>query len=254
MSGERDPWATLQLSAPDARPAATDGVRAEWAQRTVAEYHSAAITQHLTLWLIQIGASPDLIRMGLRITDDELVHAEMAHGVLNAAGGELASPLDRDGLCLARDRQVALEVDVARTLAEVFCLGETVAVPLFAALRRGCTVPIARDALDRVLDDEVRHRDFGWQALTWLLTETTSGDDLRAHVQRELGGMFRRLSANYAGQRGQCSPAEIAWGLMAPPKYGVILVETLARAFVPRFEALGIDAASAWAEAMAPPA
>ena len=221
--------------------------------RTVAEYHSAAITQHLTLWLIQIGASPDLIRMGLRITDDELMHAEMAHGVLNAAGGSLSAPLDREALKLDRDPAVALEVDVARVVTEVFCLGETVAVPLFSALRRGCTVPIARDALDRVLEDEVRHREFGWQALTWLLTETAMGETLKVQMQAELGGMLRRLSRNYAGQQGRCTPDEIAWGLMAPPRYGIILAETLARSFVPRFEAVGIDAASAWADAMASP-
>ena len=220
--------------------------------RTVAEYHSAAITQHLTLWLIQIGASPDLIRMGLRVTDDELAHAEMAHAVLTAAGGTLDAPLDRETLGLTRDSSVTLEVDVTRTITEVFCLGETVAVPLFSALRRGCTVPIARDALDRVLEDEVRHRDFGWHCLTWLLTETAMGEDLRARVDVELGGMLARLFGNYAGLRGRCTPDEIAWGLMAPPRYGIILAETLTRTYVPRFEALGIDAANAWAEAMAP--
>lgn len=245
------PASTLR-PAPTPQPTPTEGVRAEWAMRTIAEYSSAAITQHLTLWLIQMGASPDLIRMGLRITGDELVHAEMANGVLMAAGGSLGAPIDRDSLGLTRDPQVVLEIDVARIITEVFCLGETVAVPLFAALRRGCTVAVARDALDRVLEDEVRHRDFGWQGLTWLLTETAMGDALRDQMQHELGGMLARLSRNYAGQRGQCTADEIAWGLMAPPRYGIILAETLARTYVPRFEALGIDAASAWAEAMAP--
>lgn len=50
----------------------------------------------------------------------------------------------------------------------VFCLGETVAVRLFKRLREGATVPVARAALDRVLTDEVRHRDFGWLLLEWL--------------------------------------------------------------------------------------
>lgn len=218
--------------------------------RVVAEYRSAAITQHLTLWLIQIGASPDLIRAGLRITDDELVHAEMAHGVLTAAGGALDGPLERAHLGLDRDAAVELEIDVARIVAEVFCLGETVAVPLFSALRRGCTVPIARAALDRVLEDEVRHRDFGWQALEWLLQAAPPALDLRGVVQAELGDMLRRQMQSYAGQMGRYTPDEIAWGLMDPPRYGVILAETLARTYVPRFDALGIDAAHAWAQAM----
>ena len=48
-------------------PAASDRVRAEWRNRIAAEYGSAAITQHFVLWLIQIGARPDLIHDGLRI-------------------------------------------------------------------------------------------------------------------------------------------------------------------------------------------
>ena len=60
---------------PKQRTPATDAVRSEWLRRVEAEYRSAAITQHLTLWLIQIGASPDLLRAGLRIAGDELTHA-----------------------------------------------------------------------------------------------------------------------------------------------------------------------------------
>ncbi|MEZ4464733.1 MAG: ferritin-like domain-containing protein [bacterium] len=225
----------------------TDNVRREWAARVEAEYRSAAITQHLTLWLIQLGASPDLIRDGLRITDDELVHAEMAFATLTAAGGSLAGPFDRATLGLRRDPTVSLEVDVALAVAEVFCLGETVAVPLFSALRAGCTVPVAREALDRVLVDEVRHRDFGWTALTWLLDHGLA--ELRPSVSAALPAMFARQRRNYgvgAPAGGALSPAEIAWGLMDLPRYAATLEATLDRQYIPRFERLGIDAAAAW--------
>src|SRR5258706_410275 len=69
------------------KPLASDLVRVEWLRRVEAEYRSAAITQQLALWLIQIGASPDLIRAGLRIVSDELTHSEMSHRVYAAARG-----------------------------------------------------------------------------------------------------------------------------------------------------------------------
>ncbi|MEO7331341.1 MAG: ferritin-like domain-containing protein, partial [Minicystis sp.] len=53
-------------------PPASEAVRGEWLRRVQAEYRSAAVTQQLTLWLIQMGASPDLISAGLRIVRDEL--------------------------------------------------------------------------------------------------------------------------------------------------------------------------------------
>ena len=67
----------------------------EWLRRVEAEYHSAAAAQHYTLWLIQAGASPDLIRDGLRIVEDELTHAELSYQVYKAAGGSSMPKLDR---------------------------------------------------------------------------------------------------------------------------------------------------------------
>src|SRR4051794_32589669 len=147
--------------------AVSDGlarVRHEWRARIAAEYTSAAITQHLVLWLIQAGAPPDLIDAGLVIVADELVHSRMSHEVYVAAGGTAPPAIDREQLGLAR-RSPHLELDILRVAVRVFCLGETVAVPLFSHLRAGTTEPIARAALDRILVDEVRHRDFGWDML-----------------------------------------------------------------------------------------
>jgi hypothetical protein len=144
-------------------------VREEWRARIAAEYTSAAITQHLTLWLIQAGAPPDLIDAGLAIVADELVHSRMSHEVYVAAGGREPPALDRDALGLHRTSE-RLELDILRIAVRVFCLGETVAVPLFKHLREHCTEPVARAALDRILRDEVRHRDFGWDLLDWLLS------------------------------------------------------------------------------------
>ena len=65
----------------------TELVREEWRARIAAEYTSAAVTQHLVLWLIQAGAPPDLIDAGLAIVADELVHSRMSHEVYVAASG-----------------------------------------------------------------------------------------------------------------------------------------------------------------------
>src|SRR5215470_4685296 len=147
---------------------ATDRVRAEWRARIAAEYTSAAITQQLVLWLIQAGAPPDLIDAGLAIVADELVHSRMSAEVYAAAGGSEPPAIDR--VALALPSTGALDRDILRTAVRVFCLGETVAVPLFGHLRARCTEPVARAALDRILRDEVRHRDFGWDLLDWLIT------------------------------------------------------------------------------------
>ncbi len=226
-----------------ARERPSDLVRHEWAGRVEAEYRSAAITQETVLWLIQIGASPDLIRAGLRIVDDELAHAEIARKVWLEAGGEGVLRLDRGSLGLAR-RHETLELDVVSAIVRVFCLGETVAVRLFSSLRRGATVPVARRALDRVLKDEVRHRDFGWLTLEWLL-QRPDADELRALVRGSLPQWVGELERDYGddleGGIRAVTDLERSWGVAPWREYAAILHRTYGRDYQPRFARLGIE-------------
>lgn len=236
-------------SAPSEKePPASAAVREEWLRRVEAEYHSCAFAQHLTLWLIQVGASPELISAGLRIAADELAHAQLSHEVFLAAGGTGQLHLGRERLQLRRDESVPLEHDALRACLELFCLGETVAVPLFKNLRQGTTVPVARLVLDRVLVDEVRHRDFGWTLLAWLLS-TAHAPSLRQLAHAELPAMLARLYTSYAGNsetaespgaESELAPQDRAWGLMPAATYATILRRTFQRDFVPRFQRLEI--------------
>lgn len=232
-------------------PVASERVRAEWLRRVEAEYRSAAVTQHLVLWLIQLGVSPDLVDLGLRIVRDELDHAELSHRTFVEAGGEGGPVLVRETLRLVERPGEALELAVTRACVEIFCLGETVAVRLFQRLRERCDVPVARKVLDRVLRDEVRHRDFGWLLLDSLL-ESPFAASTRALVERELPGMLSRKRAAYAPGFAQTSAelplADVRWGLMSARDYATILERAVARDYVPRFSKRGFDAARAWAQ------
>jgi hypothetical protein len=224
-------------------------VRRAWLRRVEVEYQSAALTQHLTLWLIQAGVSPDLIRAGLAIVDDELAHAELAHGVAAASGAEEAPVIDRASLGLERTDE-PLEHDIVRACVGPLCLGETVAVPLFRALRERCAVPIARRALTRVLRDEVRHRDFAWSLLEWMLA-LPQAPALRTLIARELPAMMASVRASYSAEPGgrrddRRSGDERAWGLMPASEYHAILERSFERDLAPRFARLGLDARAAW--------
>jgi hypothetical protein len=230
---------------------ASANVRREWGNRVEAEYRSAAITQQVTLWLIQAGAPPDLITDGLRIVADELAHAQLSHEVYTAAAGDTEPRIDRGSLELPRRPAEPVELDLARWGVEIFCLGETIAVPLFRRLREHCTVDPARRALDRILRDEVRHRQFGWDLFDWLLTHPAA-DNLRAAVRAELPRMFAGLERSYGEANASRQPAgaitdaDRAWGLAPAAEYAEILERTFVREFAPRFRDRDIDATAAW--------
>jgi hypothetical protein len=232
---------------------ASPQVQQEWKRRVEAEYRSTAASANLALWLVQIAASPDLVSAALRIAREELGHASGSHRVYRAAGGSAEVDLDRGGLELPRSG-APLEDDVARVCVEVFCLGETVAVRLFGQMRRRCTVPVARRLIERILRDEVGHRDFGWSLLAWLLEHPAHGGRLREQVGRELPGSLDRIRAEYAPElatHAGCGPAsltadDVRWGLLPVARYGEILAEAFTSDYVPRFARLGIDARGAW--------
>ena len=221
----------------------THRTREEWRARIAAEYTSAAIAQQVTLWLIQAGAPPELIDAGLAIVADELAHSRLSHEVYTAAGGTAPPVLVREHLGLTR-RDPILEIDVLSAIVRVFCLGETVAVPLFKHLRAACTEPIARAALDRILVDEVRHRDFGWDTLDWLAT-TAIGDRIPAWITAHWPALHGELVATYgsgnpATASTEMTPADRAWGLAAPADYAEILTRTIEKDYRPRFFARGV--------------
>ena len=224
-------------------------IQREWLRRVEAEYSSAAITHHLTLWLLQITAPFELVRLGLSIVDDELVHAELSQAAYAAAGGSSPARLQRERLGLQLRGGETLELAITRVGLEVFCLGETVAVRLFSRLRQGAEEPVVLEALDRILKDEVKHRDFGWTLLEWLLS-TEHAESVLAFARAELPRMFTRLRANYAfAQLGApVAPDQLAqrWGLMPPAAYAEALRDCLERDYVPRFRDQGIDARAAW--------
>jgi len=222
----------------------TPRVRDEWCARIAAEYTSAAITQHLVLWLIQAAAAPELIDAGIVIVGDELAHSRMSHEVYTAAGGTQPPALAREELGLQRVAH-RLEDDILRVAVRIYCLGETVAVPLFRHLRESCTEPVARAALDRILRDEVRHREFGWDLLDWVFS--VDGDGVADKVTAALPAMFHELEQSYgmgnravADDDGQIGEAERAWGLAPPRDYAEILARTIERDYRPRFAARGI--------------
>jgi hypothetical protein len=218
----------------------TPRVHAEWKNRVAAEYRSAAITAQLVHKAIQVGFPDELVRTGLRIVADELDHAALSHDALVALGGE-----DEPGTLdvAALENPTAPEGPLATLCDGVvrdFCLGETFAVPLFAAMREGTTHPTARAALDRILRDEAAHRAFGWDALDALLD--IDPDGVRARIRARLPAWLASFERGYGTPRPSdpLLPEEREAGLLAMEDYVRIWRRAVAEDVMPRFAKRGV--------------
>lgn len=211
----------------------------EWGLRAQAEYRSAAITAQLLHWLIQAGLSQELLETATRIVGDELVHAQLCADVVEALGGDW-QPVPTD----VRHLEVAasphgLMASILDSLLPNFLLGETLAVPLFNAMRTSAQQPQVVAALTRILADEAVHRAFGWAVLDGLLE--LDGPGVRGYLAARLPTELQRLQALYASVPGPpLSPEERAAGLLDPKAWGEITSRAIAQDVRPRFAARGL--------------
>ena len=202
-----------------------------------AEYTSASVAAQILAWGVAAGLPAPLLHTAARVVRDELDHAALSHAALVALGGS-DTPID-----LSLDRLMVpagegLLADLTRAVTRDLCLGETLAVPYFAEMRRGARHPAVLPVLERVLQDEAVHRALGWDLL----------DALIAVDPGVRGLVSARLPAWVASFDGYRAPPEApplrederGCGLLDHAAYGEIYARTWAEDIVPRLQRRGI--------------
>ena len=222
----------------------TTRIVVEWQRRVAAEYRSAALTAQAVHWMIQVGVSHELVHTGLRVVRDELDHAELSTDAMRSYGGDTSPALAVDALALPPRAEGPL-ASLVDTLLRNFCVGETLAVPLFQAMWQGVTDEVARAVVQRVLRDEAVHRQLGWDLLDELI-------ELDPGVVRFATGRvddhLASAEASYAASPddAELGPAERAAGLLAGSEYHRISWDTVRQDIAPRFDARGVVLADRW--------
>ncbi|MFT4627499.1 MAG: hypothetical protein ACI8PZ_006184 [Myxococcota bacterium] len=213
----------------------------EWRNRVRAEYRSAARTAQLLHWMVLAGFPRELLTTAGRIVQDELDHADLSFDCVVAMGGEAEPAAMEVGALSLSPSQDGLLASIVDVVGHDFCLGETLAVPLFRAMWEHTTAPSARLALTRVLRDEAVHRAFGWQALDALLD--LDGPGTRARVEALLPTWLGDFEAAYADGRvaPPLSAAERSAGLIDLAVYRDVFHTTTRGDIRRRFARRGIS-------------
>ncbi|MFT7521441.1 MAG: hypothetical protein ACI9MC_003592, partial [Kiritimatiellia bacterium] len=199
------------------------------------EYTSAAVFARMVHWMIQVGMPAELLTKGLQVVQEELDHARLSDEVRVTLGGkDEPIPLDVRSLnpSEAPEGVVASLVDAT---VHHLCLGETLAVPLFAAMRERTTHPAVVPLLTRILSDEAGHGRWGWGVLDVLLE--IDGPGVRDRVSRRLPDDLVAFSLAY-GQPRPSEPLtarELACGMIPPTLYATLHDATIRDTILPRF-------------------
>ena len=203
-----------------------------------AEYRSAGVAAQVQAWGIAAGLPVSLLRMAGRIVNDELDHAELGHRALvGLGGGDTPIDLTPDTLVVPGTSQ--LLADLTRIVLRDFCLGETLAVPLFAAMRRRADQPTVAPVLDRILADEAVHRAFGWEVLDALIT---IDPEVVAFASMQLPTVVAAFSGYQSPPDAPpLTEVERGCGLLDNTEYGEIFAATWAEDVQPRFRRRGVS-------------
>ena len=211
-----------------------------WLEQTVAEYASSAITVQYVHWLQRVGASPELVKQGLRIADDEMNHAELAYAIAVEAGSTQAPEIDDEALC-PKVRHDPLRKAVFQRNLRFYCLGETLAVPLFRAMRESSKQASVIATYDQILKDEGRHSSYGWLGLAWMIENWEEASQWLVEL---LPILLEELIEQYTASDEyipELSIKERTWGMLPKAEYEKIVWQTIRQTYAKKFSTYNID-------------
>lgn len=223
-------------------------VRAEWRARTLSEYRQASVASEFLTWLIRLGFGAETLQTAHRILGNELDHADMSFEVHSAlGGGDDVLDVAEGTLVLPHafgrptfERAVLAAVDV-------FCVGETLAWPLWQAMQGVVKESGPRQVLDRIVADAPLHRDFGWSVLDEALERDRA--TVEALAGKDLPGIFGRVERAWGvlpdDWMEPVGPQEQVW-LVPRARYKREFYQAIAEDVLPRLEERNLNGRAAW--------
>jgi hypothetical protein len=226
----------------------------DWRERARTEYHSLALFAQLATQLHVLGAPLDWAGAFVRMTADEVRHAELCARMAERLGSPEPAQIVSSELHLA-PRSPSLRAHVRETVVAAFCIGETLSGRMFRRCLRAATVPLARDVVGAIVQDETFHGRFGWELGALLMRD---GEAEFASERDALACALPRLFEHY--RHVSCADAGEDWARGEPearpdPNFGTLTRAGYARAFydgmredvVPGLAAIGLpEAEAAW--------
>jgi hypothetical protein len=246
-------WEDFDAQTFDAR--ARRAAAADWRERAKQEYGSLALFTQLASQIHLLGAPLDWSGAFARMIADEVRHTELCARFAERLEPGVPVSIDEGSLHLPVT-STTLRAHVRGAVLGALCIGETLSGRFFRRCLRAATVPLARDVVRTITDDETFHGRLGWELLALLMRG--EDDPSFPRERRELAAGLPELFAHYreicGAERGE------AWAKAGAeadpdPNFGTLTARGYAQSFfegmrddvVPGLVAVGFpEAEEAW--------
>jgi hypothetical protein len=179
---------------------------------------------------------------------EELRHAELCAGVLEALGADATIPAP-PVLRLITHPDCAIEESVLRNVIYCCCLGETVNAARLAKRIGETRDPFMRETFRQLAADESFHAQFGFHYLetrrAWLAARADVRRSLARYLRYAFATLEQHMGANPVDTRA-ATDEERAIGLPDLTDLSTTFQETMLNACIPGLERFGIAAGGAW--------
>jgi hypothetical protein len=190
--------------------------------------------------LAEDGCEPIVLSLVTRASSDEVRHAEICRSFAVALLGEEQVPVRFRGL-----PHVPMHADaeaserVLHHVVEMCCLSETVTGVFLTEMLARTTDPVARTAVESLLEDEIDHGRVGWAYLASRARERRTRG-----LAQALPAMLDRTFAPIFGApaRSDDTVRKLeTCGYLAHDSTSDVYARALSKVILPGFETLGVD-------------
>jgi hypothetical protein len=212
-----------------------------WRSRQRQEHLAVGAFSLLAGELAAEGCPPVVLALAARAASDEVRHAEICRRLAVGFLGEAAVPARYHGV--PRVPRHAGADAAGRALyhvVEMCCLSETFTGVYLTEMLARATHPVARAAVESLLEDEVDHGRVGWAYLASRRAEgrlAGLAEALPAMLDRTMGRVMRMTRREPEPD----DPALEAWGYLGNDAGAALFVRTLRDVVLPGFAMLDVD-------------
>jgi hypothetical protein len=215
-------------------------VGATWLERMKQEHLAVGAFALLARELAEEGCDPIVLSLVTRASCDEVRHAEICRRFAVALLRDDAVPASFRGLPKVPMHQASSATDrVLFHLVEMCCMSETLTGVYFTEMLARTTDPVAREAIESLLEDEIDHGRVGWAYLAARSRDGTLGD-----LPAALPAMLTRTFHVVLGAARGSPPDETrmeACAYLGPGAGAEVYRRALRDVIMPGFEQLGVD-------------